>query len=94
MAFVKALCSKCDKEVEVDDVEEAWVCPHCSKPFVIEKGIRRYKSQHKAVIKKVRAVKKNPTDFEVKDSVLIKYKGDSAEVAIPEIGRASCRERV
>ncbi len=84
MSYVQALCSKCDKVVEVDKNEEAWVCPHCSSPFVVEKGIRRFNAQQKDVAKKVKAADKEIADFEIDGNILVRYKGDSAEVAIPE----------
>ncbi|MBQ6035262.1 MAG: hypothetical protein IJL33_07170 [Ruminococcus sp.] len=83
MATVNAICTSCGKTVEVDNQKDAWVCPHCSTPFVVIKAINRYKSEHKNVAKKVKAVKKHSADFEVKDGVLIAYKGSAEEVAAP-----------
>lgn len=83
MTYVQALCSKCDKVVEVDKNEEAWVCPHCSSPFVVEKGIKRFNDQKKDTIKKVEQVGKGNDDFVIEDKVLVKYNGKAAEVAIP-----------
>ena len=84
MPFVQALCSKCDKIVEVDNTEEAWVCPYCSRPFVVEKGIDRFNNQQDAVMSKVKAVEKDSADFEIDGDKLIRYNGYASEVAIPE----------
>lgn len=83
MTLVNAICTSCNKTVEVDSTKDAWVCPHCSTPFVVDKAIRKYRSQHRDVAKKVKAVKKNSTDFEVSEGVLTAYKGSSEEVTIP-----------
>ena len=89
MALVNAICTSCNKTVEVDNSKEAWVCPHCSTPFIVEKAVKKYKSQHKEVARKVMAVKKNSNDFEIKDGVLTAYKGKADEVTVPGEDRKS-----
>jgi DNA-directed RNA polymerase subunit RPC12/RpoP len=83
MANVNAICTSCNKTVEVDNTKDAWVCPYCSTPFIVSKAINKYKSQHKDIARKVKAVKKHSTDFVVTDGVLTEYKGNSENVTIP-----------
>ena len=45
MALVNAICTSCSKTVEVDSTKDAWVCPHCSTPFIVDKAIRKYRSE-------------------------------------------------
>ena len=52
MALVNAICTNCSKTVEVDNSKDAWVCPHCSTPFIVDKAVRRYKTQHKDIAKR------------------------------------------
>ena len=83
MALTNAMCTNCGKTVEVDKNKDAWVCPHCSTPFIVSKAINNYKSHHREVAKKVKAVRKQSSDFEVQDGVLTAYKGSSEDVTIP-----------
>ena len=43
MAKVNAQCTNCGKFIEIDDVKDADICPHCNTAFVTEKAINLYK---------------------------------------------------
>ena len=42
MAIVSAICTKCGTLIEVDDVNEASICPFCREAFVTEKAIEKF----------------------------------------------------
>ncbi len=42
MALVKAQCTNCNGLLEVDNSNDAAVCPFCGTPYVIEKAINNY----------------------------------------------------
>ena len=45
MAQVKAICTNCNKEIEIDNNKDAGVCPHCLNAFVSEKAIKLYNAR-------------------------------------------------
>lgn len=42
MPIVPAICTQCGAAVEVNDAQDAAICPHCHTPFIIEKAINHY----------------------------------------------------
>ncbi len=42
MPIVPALCTQCGAAVEVNDAQDAAICPHCRTPFIVEKAINHY----------------------------------------------------
>ena len=42
MSKVKAMCPKCNAEFEVDNGDDAGICPQCGAAFVTEKAIKYY----------------------------------------------------
>ena len=46
MPIVPALCTQCGAAVEVNDAQDAAICPHCRTPFIVEKAINHYHTTH------------------------------------------------
>ena len=46
MPIVPALCTQCGAAVEVNDAQDAAICPHCRTPFIVEKAIHHYHTTH------------------------------------------------
>ena len=44
MPLVKAQCTNCGGNLEVDGSKDAVVCPFCNTPFVVEKAVNQYKT--------------------------------------------------
>lgn len=42
MPLVKARCTSCDGELQVDSSKDAAICPYCGTPYIIEKAINNY----------------------------------------------------
>lgn len=42
MPLVKARCTSCDGELQVDSSKDAAVCPYCGTPYIVEKAINNY----------------------------------------------------
>ncbi len=42
----QAICTECGAVTEVDPQQDAAICSHCGRPFVVEKGIRLYQKQN------------------------------------------------
>ena len=47
MPFVKAQCTNCGGQLEVDSNKEAAICPFCHTPYIVEKAITQYQIQNK-----------------------------------------------
>ncbi len=45
MPLVKAQCTNCGGNLEVDSSKDAVVCPFCNTPFVVEKAVNLYKTE-------------------------------------------------
>ena len=45
-ALAQAVCPNCGGVQETDPAQEAAICIHCGKPFIVEKGIREYLKQN------------------------------------------------
>ena len=46
MPLVAAKCLECGGELQIDNAQDAAVCPYCGTPFVVEKAINYYTTQH------------------------------------------------
>ena len=62
MGIVNSKCYYCGEPVQVDSEKDAWICPGCGEPFIVEKSIRlsgKSKAQgpKRVVVSPVRAVK-------------------------------------
>ena len=42
MPLVAAKCTKCGGELQIDNAQEAAICPYCGTPFIVEKAINYY----------------------------------------------------
>ena len=88
MPFVQAKCTNCGANLEIDNSRDAYICPYCNTPFVVEKAINNYNTYHQNYItNNVNAdtvILQNTKDFEIKAGVLISYNGESPDVVIPE----------
>lgn len=42
MPLVKARCTSCDGELQVDPSKDAAICPYCGTPYIVEKAINNY----------------------------------------------------
>ena len=53
MGIVSSKCYYCGEPVQVDIQKDAWICPGCGEPFIVEKSIRlarKNKVNHKRVV--------------------------------------------
>ncbi len=53
MGIVSSKCYYCGEPVQVDIQKDAWICPGCGEPFIVEKSIklaRKNKVSHKRVV--------------------------------------------
>ena len=39
MPFVQGNCPNCGGTLAVDNEKDAWVCPYCNTPFIVEKQL-------------------------------------------------------
>lgn len=44
MPIVSAVCTGCGATIQVDNAQDAAICPNCHNPFVVQKAIERYNS--------------------------------------------------
>lgn len=44
MPLVAAKCTQCGANLQIDNSNEAAICPHCKTPFITEKAITNYKT--------------------------------------------------
>ncbi len=49
MALIKAQCTNCGGILDVDESKDAAVCPFCNTPYIIEKAIDLYKTEHHTI---------------------------------------------
>lgn len=96
MSLVPAKCTQCGANVEVDPQHNAWLCPHCGTPFIVEKAISNYNTvvnntynvDNRTVITGNGTVNVFEDQvnriFVVEDGELTDYKGSKAKVKIPD----------
>ena len=46
MPLINAKCVNCGGLLEVDESKEAAVCPFCNTPYIVEKAVNLYKTEH------------------------------------------------
>ena len=94
MAFVQARCLNCGGILAVDNANDAFICPFCNTPHVLQKAVQCFSETVKMNGKNVNVgtinaqnVNINMTankDFEIIGGVLKKYIGSSTEVVVPD----------
>jgi hypothetical protein len=87
MPLVAAKCSNCGASLQVDSSKEAAVCQYCGTPYITEKAINYYNTTNNINANVVNIYGANSTDFEIQAGILIKYRGASADVVIPDTVR-------
>ncbi|SEK18915.1 Leucine rich repeat-containing protein [Ruminococcus sp. YRD2003] len=84
MPFVQGNCPNCGGTLAVDNEKDAWVCPYCNTPFIVEKAINNYNVTNNISASTVNIFSDSQKDFEVTAGNLKKYNGEATEVVIPE----------
>ena len=79
MSLVAAKCTQCGANIEVDNKNDAAICPCCNTAFIVEKAINNYVTQNITV--NIGTAKK---DFSIVAGELKKYRGESPTVIIPD----------
>ena len=46
MSLVNVKCYYCEEPVQVKSEKDAWICPACGEPFIVEKAIRLSKKEN------------------------------------------------
>ena len=46
MPLVKAVCTNCNANLEVDSARDAAICPYCGTAYIVEKAINNYHIQN------------------------------------------------
>lgn len=83
--YVQGKCYKCGGFLAVDDTQDAYVCPFCNKPFIVEKAIDCFKGAEPQNISVEKPAFFSDTDFVVERSVLIRYNDfTKKDIMIPE----------
>ncbi len=85
MSLVNAKCTSCGGDLQVDNTKDAWICPFCGTPFIVEKAINNfnvtnYNQIHANV---VNIYGSETAEFVIRGGVLEKYNGNSTHVEIP-----------
>lgn len=84
MPFVQAKCNNCGGTLAVDDSKEAWVCPFCNTPFIVDKAINYYNNNYNITADVINVFGDVKKDFIIESGVLKKYVGESDIVVIPD----------
>ncbi|MBR0157700.1 MAG: leucine-rich repeat domain-containing protein [Clostridia bacterium] len=87
MTLVPAKCTNCGAILNVDNSREAFICRYCGSPFIIEKAISNYNTTN-IITNNIHAEVVNLYEdafdsFEVIGGRLVKYRGESRNVSIP-----------
>ena len=87
MKFVDAKCPNCGAVLKVDDSKEAAICEHCGSAFIVEKAIQQFNitnvTNNNINAQTVNIIAKEK-DFVIEAGVLVKYKGESPIVHVPD----------
>lgn len=83
MPFVNAKCTNCGADLEINNNRDVLVCQFCGATFVAEKAINNYNVTNNISADTVYVSDGNSSDFTIIAGKLIKYKGKSADVVIP-----------
>lgn len=88
MALVKAICTQCGANLEVDNTTDAAICQYCGAPFIVEKAINIFNNYGSNIIyaNNIMVKHENKVDdsFKIANNVLVKYTGYDEIVTIPE----------
>ncbi len=84
MPFVQGNCTNCGGTLAVDNEKEAWVCPYCNTPFIVEKAINNFNVTNNINANVVNIYGGPEKEFEIAGGNLKKYKGESTDVVIPD----------
>ena len=83
MPLVKAQCTNCGANLEVDNTKDASVCPYCGSAYIVEKAIKHYNTTNHITANVVNVYGGNSADFVIRAGKLEKYNGAATEVVIP-----------
>ena len=84
MPLVKAKCTNCGANLNVDAAKDAAVCEHCGAAFIVEKAINNYNTTNNIRADVVNIYGGNSSDFVIRAGKLEKYNGASTDVVIPD----------
>lgn len=84
MPFVQAKCTNCGANLEVDRDKDAVICPYCNSAYIVEKAINNYNTTNNIHADVVNVYGSANSDFVIQAGTLIKYKGASVNVTIPD----------
>lgn len=76
MADFKCKCTNCSSILDVDEEKDAFICPVCGEPFVVEKARQKY-------IDEEMTEDEDTNGFVIHGGVLISYSGEDSEIVIP-----------
>jgi hypothetical protein len=87
MPLVKAKCTNCGANLQVDSAKDAAICPYCKAAYIVEKAINNYNINNTNNIRAdvVNIYGGNSSDFVIRAGELIRYNGAQADVVIPNI---------
>ncbi|MDE6021546.1 MAG: leucine-rich repeat domain-containing protein, partial [Ruminococcus sp.] len=85
MPLVNVKCTNCGGNLQVSNDKDAWICPYCQSPFIVEKAINNYNITNNNNInaRVVNIYGGNSADFVIRGGILEKYNGASIDVVIP-----------
>lgn len=86
MPLVKAICTNCGAQLEVNDALDAAICPHCNTAYIVEKAINNYNTTNNT-FNNIHADNLNiefEKEFVIKAGELVEYNGASVDVIVPE----------
>ena len=84
MPFVQGNCPNCGGTLAVDNEKDAWVCPYCNTPFIVEKAINNYNISNTINASTVNIYGGIEKDFKIVAGTLKEYNGESTNVVIPD----------
>lgn len=84
MPFVQAKCTNYGANLEVDRDKDAAICPYCNSAYIVEKAINNYNTINNIHADVVNVYGSANSDFVIQAGTLIKYKGASVNVTIPD----------
>ena len=84
MPFVQGTCPNCGGTLAVNNEKDAWVCPYCNTPFIVEKAINNFNVTNNISASTVNIYGGGEKDFEIVGGVLKKYHGEMTEVILPD----------
>lgn len=84
----EAKCTGCGANIQADPTQDAAICEYCGAPFIVEKAINNYNIANAQISAQTVNVNVGLTDFVIEGGVLVKYRGNAAEVIIPSTVKA------